>query len=107
RHSGRVGTWLLAARPKTLPAAAAPVVAGSACAAAAGGFRPLPALAALAGALLIQIGTNFWNDVADFERGTDTDARLGPTRVTQAGLLEPRQVRLGAAAAFLAASLCG
>ncbi|MEW6338808.1 MAG: 1,4-dihydroxy-2-naphthoate polyprenyltransferase [Acidobacteriota bacterium] len=104
---GRAGAWVLAARPKTLPAAAAPVVLGSACAFAAGSFRLGPALAALAGALLIQVATNFANDVADFERGTDTEARLGPLRVTQAGLLTARQVRLGVAAAFLLASLAG
>ena len=99
--------WVLAARPKTLPAAAAPVLVGSACAAAAHGFRIGPALAALTGALLIQIGTNLWNDVADFERGTDTATRLGPTRVTQAGLLSPRQVRRGTLIAFGLACLVG
>ncbi len=104
---GRVAVWALAARPKTLPAAAAPVVLGSACAFAAGSFRLGPALAALTGALLIQIATNFANDVADFERGTDTEARVGPLRVTQAGLLTARQVRLGVVAAFLLASCAG
>ena len=107
RITGRAVAWVLAARPKTLPAASAPVLLGSACAAAAGGFRLHPALAALLGALLIQIGTNLWNDVADFERGTDTAARVGPTRVTQAGLLTPRQVRAGAAVAFALAVAVG
>lgn len=97
----------MASRPKTLPAAAAPVVLGSACACAVGGFRLGPALAALAGALMIQIGTNLANDVHDFERGTDTEARLGPVRVTQAGLLTPRQVRGGALVAFALAALAG
>jgi len=99
--------WVLAARPKTLPAAAAPVILGSACAWAADGWRAAPAGAALAGALLLQIATNLANDVADFERGTDTAARLGPLRVTQAGLLTPRQVRRGAAVTFLLAALVG
>jgi 1,4-dihydroxy-2-naphthoate octaprenyltransferase len=99
--------WLLAARPKTLPASAAPVLLGSACAFAAGSFRLGPALAALAGALLIQIGTNYANDVGDFERGTDTNTRVGPTRVTQAGLLSPRAVKIGAAVVFGAAALIG
>jgi 1,4-dihydroxy-2-naphthoate octaprenyltransferase len=102
-----VGVWALAARPKTLPAAAAPVVLGSACAFAVGSFRLGPALAALVGALLIQIATNLANDVADFERGTDTEARVGPLRVTQAGLLTPRQVTLGVLAAFALAALAG
>lgn len=87
--------WGLACRPKTLPAAAAPVILGTACARALGAFRPAPALAALFGALALQIAANLANDVFDFERGTDTAARLGPLRVTQAGLLTPRQVRRG------------
>jgi 1,4-dihydroxy-2-naphthoate polyprenyltransferase len=99
--------WLLAARPKTLAAAAAPVVVGCACAATAGQLRLLPALATLAGALLIQVGTNLWNDVADFERGTDTAARLGPTRATLAGLLTPGQVRAGTLATFGLAVVVG
>ncbi|MGE5235145.1 MAG: 1,4-dihydroxy-2-naphthoate polyprenyltransferase [Acidobacteriota bacterium] len=106
-RGGRWQAWVLAARPKTLPAAASPVVLGSACAFAVGGFRLGPALAALSGALLIQIATNFANDVADFERGTDTEARLGPTRVTQAGLLSPREVKAGVAVAFLLAVAVG
>lgn len=98
---------LLASRPRTLPAAAAPVVLGSAIAAAEGGFRAGPALAALAGGLLIQVGTNFANDVMDFRKGTDTAERVGPTRVTLAGLLSEREVVLGAVAAFALATLCG
>lgn len=85
--------WWLAARPKTLPAAAAPVLVGSACAAAAGGFRPLVALAALLGALLLQVAANFANDVFDFEKGADTAARLGPTRAVQAGWVSARAMR--------------
>lgn len=85
--------WLLAIRPKTLPAAAAPVVLGTAIAAHAGVLRWLPALAALAGALLIQIATNLANDYFDFVKGADTEERVGPTRVTQAGLLSPEAVR--------------
>ena len=87
--------WLLAIRPKTLPAAVAPVLVGTACAYAIGGFRPGPALAALVGALLLQIASNLANDVLDFQKGLDTHERLGPTRVTQAGLLTPRAVMLG------------
>jgi len=99
--------WLMAARPKTLPAAAAPVVIGTAAAIGAGTFQFAPALAALMGALLIQIGTNFANDVFDYQKGADTAERLGPLRVTQAGLLTPRQVMLGMVAAFALAATVG
>ncbi|HKA87220.1 MAG TPA: 1,4-dihydroxy-2-naphthoate polyprenyltransferase, partial [Haliangiales bacterium] len=87
--------WLMAARPKTLVAAAAPVAVGSAVAHAAGGFRPDAALAALLGAAFIQIGTNLANDVFDAEKGADGPDRLGPTRVVSAGLLSARAVRAG------------
>ncbi len=99
--------WLLAVRPATLTAALAPVLVGSAVAARAGGFRLGPAVAALAGALLLQIGANLANDVDDFERGADTGARRGPTRVTQGGLLTARQVRTAEWLAFGFAALVG
>lgn len=99
--------WLLAARVRTLPAAAAPVIVGTGAAVGTGDFMPLPALVALAGALLLQTGANFANDVGDFERGADTADRLGPTRVTQAGLLTPAQVRAGMALVFALAALIG
>ncbi len=70
--------WLLAARPKTLPAALAPVVVGTALAFHDGAFTLLPALAALLGALLLQIGSNFANDYFDFFKGADTADRIGP-----------------------------
>ena len=89
----RLQAWILAARPKTLTAAAAPVFLGTGLALGRGGFSALPALAALVGALLIQIGTNLANDYYDFVRGGDTEARVGPTRVTQAGLIPPPTVR--------------
>lgn len=82
-------------RPKTLPAAASGVLMGSALAWRDGHFQLAPALAALAVALLLQIGSNVANDVYDFERGTDTSERQGPLRVTQAGLLTPAQVKRG------------
>jgi 1,4-dihydroxy-2-naphthoate octaprenyltransferase len=105
---GSARAWLLAARPATLSAAVVPVAVGSACAAAAAaGFRPGPALAALLGAVFIQIGTNFANDVFDYEQGADTAERLGPTRATQAGLLTPRAMRVGMIAAFGLAVLAG
>lgn len=97
----------MASRPKTLSAAVAPVIAGSALAFSHGSFRIGPALAALFAAIMIQIATNFYNDVVDFERGTDTSERLGPTRVTQSGLLQPSQVRMGVLATIGAAGLAG
>lgn len=104
---GSVRAWILAARPATLSAAVVPVAVGTACAAAASGVRPGPALAALLGAVWIQIGTNFANDVFDYEQGADTAERLGPTRATQAGLLTPRAMRAGMIAAFGLATLAG
>ena len=71
------------------------MLVGTACAHAIGGFSAGPALAALIGALLLQIASNLANDVLDFQKGLDTHERLGPTRVTQAGLLTPRQVMMG------------
>ncbi len=103
----RARALLLAARPRTLPAAAAPVVVGVAIAYAAGTLHPLRAAVTLLFSLLIQVGTNYVNDVLDFERGTDNDARVGPLRATQAGLLSPRAVKLAAAAAFALAAAVG
>jgi 1,4-dihydroxy-2-naphthoate octaprenyltransferase len=102
-----VGSWLLAARPKTLSAASVPVLVGSACADALGGFRLGPALAALGGALLLQIGANFANDVYDYEKGADTAERLGPTRAVQAGLITAAAMKRGMAVAFALALLLG
>lgn len=79
--------WLLAARPKTLPAAVAPVVVGTAIAVHEGGFHALAAIMALITALLLQIAANLANDALDFSRGADTGERVGPLRVTSAGLL--------------------
>jgi len=98
---------MLAARPKTLPAAAAGVVTGTALAWRDGHFRPGPALAALCVALLLQIGSNLANDVYDYERGADAGERHGPLRVTQAGLLAPAQVKAGMWSVFGLAALLG
>lgn len=97
----------MAARPATLTAAAAPVVVGTACAHAVGRFRAGPAVAALIGAFLLQIGANLANDLFDFEKGADTADRLGPTRVVQSGLLSPRAVRRAMAVVFALALLVG
>lgn len=87
--------WILASRPKTLPAAAAGVVTGAALAWRDGVFDLLPSLAALAVAVLLQIGSNLANDVYDYERGADAKRQHGPMRVTQSGLLTPGQVKAG------------
>lgn len=104
---GSARAWLLASRPATLTAAVVPVLTGTAVAHALGDFRKGPALAALLGAMLIQIGTNFANDVFDAEKGADTEERLGPTRAVQAGLLSPRAVRAGMIVTFGLAVLAG
>lgn len=104
---GTAQAWVMASRPATLSAAIVPVAVGTACAAALHGFRLGPALAALIGAMLIQIGTNFANDVFDYEKGADTEERLGPTRVVQAGILHASQVRAGMIACFALAALAG
>jgi 1,4-dihydroxy-2-naphthoate octaprenyltransferase len=100
--------WVLAARPATLPAAVVPVLVGAAAALAEGAhFRPLIFAMTLACALLIQIGTNFANDYSDFVKGADTDARLGPVRVTSSGLMTRDQVRRGIVVAFALAVAIG
>jgi len=99
--------WILAARPKTLTAAVAPVLAGTGLASFHDALAWRPAVAALLGAVLIQIGTNFANDYYDFVRGGDTQERVGPIRVTQAGLLAPRTVWWGMVVALTAAVLVG
>lgn len=104
---GRARAWLLAIRPKTLPAAVAPVVVGTAMAYADGLAAPLPATAALSGALLIQIATNLANDYFDHRKGADTADRVGPTRVVQAGLLSPRAVLAGTCATMALAVAVG
>lgn len=99
--------WALAARPRTLIAAAAPVAVGTGLAANHDVLSWMPAIAALVGALLIQIGTNFANDYYDFVRGGDTEARVGPVRVTQAGILRPSAVKRGMWVVLAAAMLVG
>ncbi|ELK48953.1 1,4-dihydroxy-2-naphthoate octaprenyltransferase [Haloferax sp. BAB-2207] len=97
----------MASRPQTLPAAAAPVVVGTAVAVHADLFAPLPAFAALVGALLIQVGTNFANDYYDAVQGADTEAREGFTRVTAGGLIPPSEVKRAMYLTFAAAVLLG
>jgi len=97
---GTLRLWLLAARPRTLPAAIAPVLVGTSLAGSEDVFRALPFVAALVGSVFIQIGTNLSNDYSDARRGADTDDRLGPVRVTAGGLMPPRRVLTGTYVAF-------
>ncbi|UIO99172.1 1,4-dihydroxy-2-naphthoate polyprenyltransferase [Halobaculum sp. CBA1158] len=99
--------WVMAARPQTMPAALAPVLVGTGLAVRDSVFAPLPALVALVGAALIQIGTNFANDYYDAEQGADTEDREGFTRVTAGGLIEPAAVKRAMWLTFLAAILVG
>lgn len=103
----RWGAYLLATRPKTLPAAVAPVVVGTAVAFDHGGFALGPALGSLAVALLIQVATNYANDYFDFVHGADTEDRIGPTRAVQSGLLTPGQMLAGTVVVFTLAALAG
>ena len=106
RPSG-VRIWLMAARVRTLPAAIAPVLVGTALAGFLHVFHPLRFVAALIGAMFIQIGTNLSNDYSDARRGADTEDRLGPVRVTAGGLVPPRQVLIATYLTFGVAVLAG
>ena len=97
----------MAARPRTLPAAVAPVLVGTALAIDDGKFNPFAFLAALLGAILIQVGTNLSNDYSDARRGADTEDRIGPVRVTAGGLVPPRQVLAAIYLTFGLSVLCG
>ena len=99
--------WLMAARVRTLPAAIAPVLVGTALAGYLHVFHPLRFVAALIGAMFIQIGTNLSNDYSDARRGADTEDRLGPVRVTAGGLVPPRQVLIATYLTFGVAVLAG
>ncbi|WP_247728384.1 1,4-dihydroxy-2-naphthoate polyprenyltransferase [Halovivax limisalsi] len=103
----RFRAWVMAARPQTLPAAVAPVLVGTGLALHEHVFDARAALVAMAGAALIQIGTNFANDYYDARRGADTDEREGFTRVTQAGLIPARRVKFAMLTTFALAILTG
>ncbi len=98
--------WLAGARPRTLPAALAPVLVGTGVAAALDGFRPVPALLALVVALALQVAVNYANDYSDGRRGTDAE-RVGPMRLVGSGAATPRQVLLAAGVAFGVAAVAG
>jgi 1,4-dihydroxy-2-naphthoate polyprenyltransferase len=100
--------WLMAARLRTLPAAIAPVLVGTALAWTLDDvFRPGAFVAAMLGSILIQVGTNLSNDYSDARRGADADDRLGPVRVTAGGLVPPKQVLMATYVTFGLAALCG
>ena len=99
--------WLMAARPRTLPAGVAPVLVGTALAITEGTFHWLRFVAALLGAVFIQVGANLSNDYSDARRGADTEDRLGPVRVTAGGLVPPRHVLVATYVSFGLAVLCG
>ena len=99
--------WVMAARVRTLPAAIAPVLVGTALAWTDRPLRVGGFVAALLGALFIQVGTNLSNDYSDARRGADAEDRLGPVRVTAGGLVPPRQVLVATYLSFTAAVLCG
>ncbi|WP_117591322.1 1,4-dihydroxy-2-naphthoate polyprenyltransferase [Haloprofundus halophilus] len=107
QNISRRKAWVIAARPQTLPAAAAPVVVGVGLAFHDSVFAFWPAVAALVGAALIQIGTNFANDYYDAMQGADTEAREGFTRVTAGGLIDPEEVKRAMYLTFAAAILLG
>jgi 1,4-dihydroxy-2-naphthoate polyprenyltransferase len=102
-----VRIWVMAARIRTLPAAIAPVLVGTSLALGNGDFRALAFVAALFGAMFIQVGTNLSNDYSDARRGADTEDRLGPVRVTAGGLVPPRQVLIATYVTFGLSVLCG
>lgn len=93
QNKSKVQLWLLATRPKTLPAAVAPILVGSAAAFADGFFSVLAAVACLVGATLLQVAVNLANDYFDAKNNIDSEERLGPVRVTQSGLIPPSQVK--------------
>ena len=103
----RTDVWIAAARPKTLPAAIVPVVVGTGTVAAIGQVAWGPALAALAGAIAIQVGTNFANDVFDAARGADGPDRLGPPRAVSGGLITAQAMKRAMVLAFAVASAFG
>ncbi|GMQ81912.1 MAG: 1,4-dihydroxy-2-naphthoate polyprenyltransferase [Rhodothermia bacterium] len=104
---GKVNVWIMAVRPKTLWAAASPVLIGVALAVRAGVVHPGVAVLTLIAAILIQIGTNLFNDYKDFVRGADTNVRKGPTRVVHAGLVSPKNMKRATVIAFSLAVLAG
>lgn len=99
--------WLSAVRPQTLTASLAPVAVGTALALQDGKVNWIIAVTALLGAIMIQVGTNFFNDYSDFKKGADTEDRLGPARATQKGWVTPKQMLIATIATFIVAGAIG
>ncbi len=104
---GSIAAWRMAIRPQTLPVSIGPVLVGTAVAHVEGALQVGPAIAAGLGALFLQIGSNFANDVFDFEKGADTEDRIGPPRAAVLGLLSPAQLKTGMGVVFALATLAG
>lgn len=107
KEIGKFESWILASRPKTLLAAFVPVIIGSAVAAHHNSFKPLAATVALICSVLIQVGTNFTNDLYDFLSGKDTKERLGPTRALASGLISVNEMKAGVFITFALTFLLG
>jgi 1,4-dihydroxy-2-naphthoate polyprenyltransferase len=106
-ETGKIKSWVIASRPRTLPAAVVPVLVGSAAAASDNKFMLLYAFIALVCSLLIQIGTNFTNDLYDYLKGADNEKRKGPLRVMVNGLITVTEMKTGIAVIFLTAFVLG
>jgi 1,4-dihydroxy-2-naphthoate octaprenyltransferase len=107
KNQNKIQSWILASRPKTLPAAVVPVLVGSSLAYNQGKFYPLYSFVALICSLLIQIGTNFTNDLYDHLKGADTEKRKGPIRVLAAGLISVREMKIAITLVFSLTFLLG
>lgn len=106
-HISKAQAWYLASRPKTLLAAFVPVSVGASIAFADGAFNIVATIIALLCSILIQIGTNFTNDLYDFYKGADSNKRTGPLRVVSAGIISAKEMRLGVITVFGTAFLLG
>jgi 1,4-dihydroxy-2-naphthoate octaprenyltransferase len=104
---GRASAWLVAVRPRTLPAAVGPVLVGLGVGIAQGAFDPLIALACLAVAMLLQVAANLSNDLFDHRSGADAADRLGPPRAAASGLLSERELAVGTVLCLVAAAAVG
>lgn len=107
KNRSQISLWIAAFRPRTLFASASPVIVGTAMAVLDKGFKPMVALATLICALLLQIGSNLANDYFDYVKGVDKVDRLGPTRVTQSGLIPAERVKAGTIIVFILAAIIG
>lgn len=107
KNISKLQSWILASRPRTLPAALVPVMVGSALAIYHGIFYPAYSIVALLCSILIQIGTNFTNDLYDYLKGTDTEERKGPLRVLASGLISVNEMKWGIFLVFFTAFVLG